>query len=102
MMSRKCLLAILVSAVVLWPPSAAELAWAQDSDAATVVIDGGLLIDGTGASPRQIRALVIEGDRIKEIVPIWKKEHFEGGEIWVGCQTSHPPQAHPGHGHHDH
>jgi len=41
-------------------------------------------------------------DRIKEIVPIWKKEHFEGGEIWVGCQTSHPPQAHSGHGHHDH
>jgi MoaE-MoaD fusion protein len=33
-------------------------------------------------------------DRIKEIVPIWKKEHFEGGEIWVGCQTSHPPDAH--------
>jgi molybdopterin converting factor subunit 1 len=32
-------------------------------------------------------------DRIKEIVPIWKKEHFEGGEIWVGCQTSHPPHA---------
>ncbi len=31
-------------------------------------------------------------DRLKEIVPIWKKEHFEGGEIWVGCQTSHPPQ----------
>jgi MoaE-MoaD fusion protein len=33
-------------------------------------------------------------DRIKEIVPIWKKEHFEGGEIWVGCQTSHPPHLH--------
>jgi len=30
-------------------------------------------------------------DTLKEIVPIWKKEHFEGGEIWVGCQTSHPP-----------
>jgi MoaE-MoaD fusion protein len=30
-------------------------------------------------------------DRIKEIVPIWKKEYFEGGEIWVGCQASHPP-----------
>jgi molybdopterin converting factor subunit 1 len=29
-------------------------------------------------------------DRIKEIVPIWKKEYFEGGELWVGCQTSHP------------
>lgn len=22
-------------------------------------------------------------DRIKEIVPIWKKEYFEGGEIWI-------------------
>jgi len=34
-------------------------------------------------------------DRIKEIVPIWKKEYFEGGELWVGCQTSHPPHPHP-------
>jgi MoaE-MoaD fusion protein len=34
-------------------------------------------------------------DRLKEIVPIWKKEHFEGGEVWIGCQTSHPPHAHP-------
>ncbi len=34
-------------------------------------------------------------DRLKEIVPIWKKEHFEGGEVWVGCQTSHPPHPHP-------
>lgn len=31
-------------------------------------------------------------DRLKEVVPIWKKEHFEGGEIWIGCQTSHPPE----------
>jgi molybdopterin synthase catalytic subunit len=30
-------------------------------------------------------------DRLKEIVPIWKKEYFQGGEVWVGCQTSHPP-----------
>lgn len=22
-------------------------------------------------------------DRIKDIVPIWKKEYFEGGEVWV-------------------
>jgi molybdopterin converting factor subunit 1 len=34
-------------------------------------------------------------DHLKEIVPIWKKEHFEGGEVWIGCQTSHPPHAHP-------
>ncbi len=23
-------------------------------------------------------------DRLKQIVPIWKKEHFEGGEVWIG------------------
>lgn len=25
-------------------------------------------------------------DRLKEIVPIWKKEVFEDGEVWVGPQ----------------
>lgn len=30
-------------------------------------------------------------DRLKQVVPIWKKEHFEGGEVWIGCQTSNPP-----------
>ena len=25
-------------------------------------------------------------DRIKHNVPIWKKEYFEGGEVWVGSQ----------------
>ncbi len=29
-------------------------------------------------------------DRLKEVVPIWKKEHFEGGEIWIGSQTGRP------------
>ena len=33
-------------------------------------------------------------DRLKEIVPMWKKEYFDGGEMWVGCQTSHPPELH--------
>jgi molybdopterin synthase catalytic subunit len=36
-------------------------------------------------------------DRLKETVPIWKKEYFEGGEIWIGCQTSHPPEVEPRH-----
>jgi molybdopterin synthase catalytic subunit len=26
-------------------------------------------------------------DRLKEIVPIWKKEHGEAGEVWVGGPT---------------
>ena len=25
-------------------------------------------------------------DRVKQMVPIWKKEFFEGGEVWVGSQ----------------
>jgi molybdopterin synthase catalytic subunit len=25
-------------------------------------------------------------DRLKEVVPIWKKEHYEGGEVWIGPQ----------------
>lgn len=29
-------------------------------------------------------------DRLKEVVPIWKKEHYEGGEIWIGSQTGTP------------
>jgi len=30
-------------------------------------------------------------DRLKEIVPIWKKERFRGGEIWIGLQQGSPP-----------
>lgn len=26
-------------------------------------------------------------DRLKQVVPIWKKEHYEGGEIWIGAQS---------------
>ena len=25
-------------------------------------------------------------DRLKEVVPIWKKEFFEGGAVWIGDQ----------------
>ena len=28
-------------------------------------------------------------DTLKETVPIWKKEYFEDGEIWVGLQCDH-------------
>ena len=28
-------------------------------------------------------------NRIKENVPIWKKEVFEDGEVWVGIETTH-------------
>jgi len=29
-------------------------------------------------------------DRLKEIVPIWKREHFHGGRVWIGAQQGGP------------
>jgi molybdopterin synthase catalytic subunit len=36
-------------------------------------------------------------ERIKEIVPIWKKEHWEDGEMWIGDQReiNAYPKGHP-------
>ncbi len=34
-------------------------------------------------------------DRLKEVVPIWKKEHGEGGEVWVGGPTLSDPNSNP-------
>jgi len=32
-------------------------------------------------------------DTLKELVPIWKREHFRGGQIWIGLQSDHPRVA---------
>ncbi len=32
-------------------------------------------------------------DRLKEIVPIWKKEHDRGGTVWIGAQQGGPERA---------
>jgi molybdopterin synthase catalytic subunit len=29
-------------------------------------------------------------ERIKQIVPIWKHEHFDGGQVWIEGATSDP------------
>jgi molybdopterin synthase catalytic subunit len=29
-------------------------------------------------------------ERVKQIVPIWKREHFEGGEMWLEGATADP------------
>lgn len=34
-------------------------------------------------------------DRLKEVVPIWKKEHGEGGQVWVGGPTLDEPTSSP-------
>ena len=33
-------------------------------------------------------------DRVKESVPIWKKEYFEGGSHWVACDDHEMHDAH--------
>ena len=37
-------------------------------------------------------------DRLKHVAPIWKKEHFEGGEVWIGslADCDHGEDAHHG------
>ncbi|MGC9333728.1 MAG: molybdenum cofactor biosynthesis protein MoaE [Anaerolineae bacterium] len=32
-------------------------------------------------------------DRIKQIVPVWKKEYFEGGEVWIEGPSEPPEPA---------
>jgi molybdopterin synthase catalytic subunit len=29
-------------------------------------------------------------ERVKQIAPIWKREHFEGGEVWIEGATADP------------
>jgi molybdopterin synthase catalytic subunit len=44
------------------------------------------LLVAVGAPHREaaFEACQYSVDKIKQIVPIWKKEHFVGGEVWIG------------------
>ena len=33
-------------------------------------------------------------ERIKQIAPVWKHEHFEGGETWIEGATADPDDQH--------
>jgi molybdopterin synthase catalytic subunit len=32
-------------------------------------------------------------ERVKQIAPIWKREHFDGGEVWIEGATADPDDA---------
>ena len=51
-----------------------------------VEIGDSSLIVAVGSPHREaaFQASQYSVDRIKQVVPIWKKEHYEGGEIWIG------------------
>jgi molybdopterin synthase catalytic subunit len=45
------------------------------------------------ASPHRVDAFAAcryAIERVKQIVPIWKREHFEGGEVWLEGATADP------------
>ena len=33
-------------------------------------------------------------ERVKQIVPVWKREFFEGGDVWIEGATADPEDAH--------
>lgn len=33
-------------------------------------------------------------ERVKQIVPIWKHEYFEGGDVWIEGATADPDDSH--------
>jgi molybdopterin synthase catalytic subunit len=48
------------------------------------------------ASPHRADAFVAcryAIERVKQIAPIWKHEHFEGGEVWIEGATADPSDA---------
>nr|MBA3886777.1 molybdenum cofactor biosynthesis protein MoaE [Acidobacteriota bacterium] len=45
------------------------------------------------ASPHRADAFAVARyaiERIKQIAPIWKHEHFDGGEVWIEGATADP------------
>ena len=48
------------------------------------------------ASPHRTDAFAVcryAIERVKQIAPIWKHEHFEGGEVWIEGATADPSDA---------
>ena len=51
--------------------------------------------------PAAMEACRFAIDRLKHVAPIWKKEHFDGGEVWIGsladCEHEHGNESVPTH-----
>jgi molybdopterin synthase catalytic subunit len=48
------------------------------------------------ASPHRADAFAVcryAIERVKQIVPIWKHEYFEGGDVWIEGATADPDDA---------
>ena len=48
------------------------------------------------ASPHRAEAFAVCRygiERVKQIAPVWKREHFEGGEVWIEGAVADPADA---------
>ncbi|MGH9409146.1 MAG: molybdenum cofactor biosynthesis protein MoaE [Vicinamibacterales bacterium] len=48
------------------------------------------------ASPHRAEAFAVcrfAIERVKQIAPVWKHEHFEGGDVWIEGATADPDSA---------
>ena len=54
---------------------------------------GGASVVIAASSPHRADAFAVSRyaiERLKQIAPIWKHEHFEGGEVWIEGATADP------------
>ena len=49
-----------------------------------------MIADSSGHREAAFAACRFAIEEIKRTVPIWKKEVYEGGEVWIGTQTGEP------------
>ena len=57
------------------------------------VVIGEASVAIAAASPHRAEAFAVcryAIERLKQIAPIWKHEHFEGGEVWIEGATADP------------
>ena len=58
---------------------------------------GGVSVAIAAASPHRghaFSACRYAIERVKQIAPIWKREFFDGGDVWIEGATANPDDAH--------
>jgi molybdopterin synthase catalytic subunit len=82
---------IAAEAAARWPDAAIavhhRVGALSIGDASVVVV---------AASPHRAQAFAASRyaiERVKQIAPIWKREYFEGGDVWIEGATADPDDA---------
>jgi molybdopterin synthase catalytic subunit len=75
-----------------WP--AARLAIAHRTGALQIGEASVVIAAGSAHRADAFSACRYAIERIKQIAPIWKREYFEGGDVWIEGATADPDNAH--------